>query len=93
MDPPEVPAQSVVRDLAERAGELDAGRAASDDHERHPFAPDLGIGLAFGRLERDQDPPAHLEGVLDGLEARRERRPLVVAEVRVARAGRHDSVS
>ena len=50
----------------------------------------LGIGLALGRLERDQDPPAHLERVLDGLEARRERRPLVVAEVRVAGAGRHD---
>ena len=52
--------------------------------------PDLGIGLALGRFECDQDPPAHLEGVLDGLEARRERCPLVVAEVRVASPGRHD---
>ena len=90
MDPPEVPAQRVVRDLAERARQLDPGRAATDDDERHPLAPDLGIRLAFGRFERDQDPPAHLEGVLDGLEARRERRPLVVAEVRVASPGRHD---
>ena len=36
-DRPEVTLERVARDLAERAGELDAGRAAADDHERHPL--------------------------------------------------------
>ena len=80
-DRAEVAPQRVVRDLAERAGELDAGRAAADDDERHPRPPPLGIGLALGGLERDEDPAADLRRVVDRLEARRERRPLVVPEV------------
>ena len=35
-DRPEVALERVVGDLAERAGELDAGRSAADEHERHP---------------------------------------------------------
>ena len=44
----------------------------------------LGIGLALGRLEGEQDAAPDLQRVLDGLEAGRELRPLVVAEVGVA---------
>ena len=51
------------------------------------------IVLALGRLVREEDPAPDLERVLDRLEPGRERRPLVVAEVRVARAGRDDQVS
>ena len=82
--------QRVVRDLAERAGELDAGRAAADEDERHPGAAPLGIGLPLGGLERDQDPAPDLEGVLDRLEPGRDGRPLRVVEVGVVGAGGDD---
>ena len=55
-DGPEVALERVAGDLAERAGELDPGRAAADEHERHPLAPPVRVGLAFGGLERDEDP-------------------------------------
>ena len=87
---PEVALERVVGDLAERARELDAGRPAADHDERHPFAASRRVGLALGGLEGDQDPAADLGRVLDRLEARRERGPVVVAEVRVARAGGDD---
>ena len=74
-DRPEVALERVVRDLAERPGQLDAGRAAADDDERHPLASPLGIGFALGRLEGDQDPSPDLGRVLDGLEAGRDRGP------------------
>ncbi len=77
-------------DLAERAPELDAGRPAPDEHEGHPRAPALGIGLAFGRLEGDQDPAADLGRVLHRLEPGGERRPLGMVEVGVMGAGRDD---
>ena len=51
-----------------------------------------GSALALGGLEREQDPAADLQGVADALQARGDRRPLVVAEVRVRRAGGHDQV-
>ena len=89
-DRPEVAAERVVGDLAERPGELDPGRSAADDDERHPGAPQLGVGLALGRLEGDQDPPPDLGRVLDGLEAGRDRRPVRVVEVGVVRPGRDD---
>ena len=77
-------------DLAERAGELDAGRAAADDHERHPRRAPSRVGLALGGLEGDEDPAADLGGVLDGLEPGRDGRPLRVVEVGVVGAGRDD---
>ena len=60
---------------------------------RHPGATQLRIGLALGGLERDQDPPPDLEGVLDRLEPGRDARPLRVVEVGVMGAGRdHERV-
>ena len=44
----------------------------------------LGVVLALGLLEGEEHAPADLERVLDRLEPRRVRRPVVVAEVRVA---------
>ena len=61
VDRAEVAAERVAGDLAEGAGQLDAGRPAADEHERHPLAPPLGVVLALGRLERDQDPAPDLE--------------------------------
>ena len=41
-------AERLPRDLGERAGQLDAGRAAADDDERQQAAPRVGIGLTLG---------------------------------------------
>ena len=45
------------------------------------------IALALGALEGDQDAPPQRGGVLQRLQARRERLPFVMAEIGVARAG------
>ena len=87
---PEIALERVVGDLPERASELDPGRAAADDQERHPFASALDVRLALGRLEGDQDASPDLGGVLDRLEAGRQGRPFRVIEIRVVRARRHD---
>ena len=71
-------------------GQLDAGRPAADQHEGHPLASPFRIGFPFRGLERDEDAPPDLGRVLEGLEAGRDRRPLVVPEVRVVGAGRDD---
>ena len=90
VDRPEVALERVARDLAEGAGELDPGRAATDEHEGHPLAPPVRVGFPFRGLERDEDAPPDLGRVLEGLEPRARRRPLVVPEVRVVGAGRDD---
>ena len=51
-----------------------------------------GIGLALGALEREQHAAAHLERILERLQAGRVRQPFVVAEVRVRRPRRDDQV-
>ena len=89
-DRPEIAPERVVGDLAERPGQLDAGRPAADEHERHPGPPPVGVGLALGGLEGDEDPPADLGRVLDGLEARRDRGPFRMVEVGVMGPGRDD---
>ena len=53
-------------------------------------APGLGVGLALGHLEGAEDAAAQLQRVVDRLHARREARELVVAEVRLRRAGGDD---
>ena len=58
VDVAEVACQGLPRDLGERAGQLDSGRAAADDHERHPGSPPGMVGLALGDLERHQAPAA-----------------------------------
>ena len=83
-------AQRVARDLAQGARQLDAGGPATDDHEGHPGLPGIGIGLTLGALEGQQDAPPDRQRVIDGLEARREGLPVVVAEPAVPGAGRHD---
>ena len=55
-------------------------------------APRVGVGLALGLLEGEQDAAADLERVLEALETGRERLPVLVAEIGVARAGREHEV-
>ena len=80
----------MVSDLGDLARQLDAGRAAADDREGQPRAAAGLVSLQLGRLERSEDPPANLDRVLERLEPGRGRAPFVMAEVRVAGAGRHD---
>ena len=89
-DRPEVGAQRVVGDLAQGPGQLDARRPAAHEDEGHPLPAPVGVRLALGRLERDEDAAPDLRGVVDGLETRCVRRPLVVPEVAVPGAGRDD---
>ena len=90
VDPAEVVAQRAVRELGDLAGHLDAGRAGADDHEgQQPLDLLLVVG-DLGELEGAEDPAAQLEGVVDALHAGRELGELVVAEVGLAGAGRHD---
>ncbi len=90
IDRPEVPAERVPGDLAERARQLDTGGAAPDQHEGHPRPTPLRVSFPFRGLEGDEDAPPDLGRVLEGLEARRHARPFVVPEVGVAGAGRDD---
>jgi hypothetical protein len=62
----------------------------TDENERHPFRPPLGVGLALGGLEGNEDAPADLGRVIDCLEAGRIPSPVVVAEVREAGAAGYD---
>ena len=76
-----------LRQFGDGAGEFDAGRAGADDDEGQQRGAPCRIGLALGTLERHQDAPAQRGGVLQRLQARRERLPFVMAEIGVARAG------
>ena len=82
-----------LRQFGDRAGQLDAGRPGADDDEGQQRRAALRIALALGALEGEQDAPPQRGGVLQRLEAGRERLPIVMAEIGVARAGGEDQVS
>ena len=86
----EVAAQRVAGDLGDLPGELDARRPCADDDEREPGGTPLGILLDLGGFERREDPAAHFERALEQLHVGRERAPVVVPEVRIARAAGDD---
>ena len=64
----EVARQGLPRDLGERAGQLDSGRAGADDHESHPGPPPGIVGFALGDLEGHQDPLPDAQSVFQALE-------------------------
>ena len=90
MDAAEVPAQSVVSNFAQCAGQLDAGRSGAHHHEPQPGVSFLRIRLALSTFEGAENSPADFGSVFDGLEPRRELRPLVMTKIMVARSGRDD---
>ena len=77
----EVAADSVSGNLGDRASELDAGRAATDDHERQERLAPRIVLFALGHLKRDEDAAAHLECIRERLEPRRSPLPFGMAEV------------
>ena len=90
VDPPEVRPQAVARQLGDLPGHLHARRAGADDDEGQPRGAAHRVLLELGQLEGAEDPPAHLERVVDRLHARGVDGELVVAEVRLRRAGGDD---
>ncbi len=92
IDVPEVVTHVELRNVADGAGEFDARGAAADDDEIQRRMPTLLHHLPLGQLEGKQNPAANLDRVFNGLEAGRERLPLVVAEIGVRGAGREHEV-
>ena len=82
--------QAAHGQLADLTRQLDAGGTGADDHDREQLRPHLGVGGRLGHLERAEDPPAQLAGVVDRLHARREAGELVVTEVRLRHPGGDD---
>jgi hypothetical protein len=66
--------------------------SAADEHESEELALPHRIGFAFGSFERQQDAPPDRDGVFERFQPRRERLPLLVAEIRMARAARYNQV-
>ena len=81
---PEVVRERVSRNLRQRAGQLDPGRSAADDHERQQPSLPRPVRLALRLLEREENPTSYIERILQRLQSGRVRPPLVVAEIRVA---------
>jgi hypothetical protein len=90
VDVTKITGQRVPCDFAQRAGELHAGRSRPDYDEGEPGSALGGIGLALGLLESGQHAAPNFDRVTNALQPRRDRHPLAVSEIGVARAGRHD---
>jgi hypothetical protein len=80
----------VPTQLGYRARQIHARRPGTHNNEGQQRISGRGVRLDLGRFERRQDTPQHLERVLQRLQAWREWLPLVMAEIRVARAGGHN---
>src|SRR5688572_29267482 len=78
--------------FGERARELHPGRSAADEHEGEQLLPSETIPLPLGPLEREKDATPDTERVLECFQTGGMRPPLVVSEVRVARAGGDDQI-
>ena len=78
------------RDLRQRPGEFDAGRAAADDDKGEQRTAQVRILGVLSALERLEDSSTHFGRVLQRLQARRMTLPVVVAEKIVLRAGGED---
>src|ERR1039458_1943477 len=87
VDAAKVVPQRIVGDLPQRARQFHACGARAYNRERQPRAAFRGVRLALGAFERQQNAAADLRGVFDGLESRRQRRPIVVTEIMMMRAG------
>ena len=92
VDGPKLLRQRLTRNFDDRAGHLHARGAAADEHEGEEALAFRRIGCPLGLLVRHQHPRPYPQRVVERLERRRVRRPVVVAEVGAAGAGGDDQV-
>src|SRR5437867_11325537 len=78
--------ESVIRDLAQCAGQFDTGRSATDYNEGQQCLERLRIAFPLGGLECNEDTPSNFRRVLDGLESRGDFFPVVTAKIMVTGA-------
>ena len=85
--------ERLARDLRDRSGHLDAGRAAADDHERQQRPAELGVRPRARRFRRRAASAARICSASSSVFSDgRVRLPLVVPEVRARRSRGHDQV-
>ena len=92
IDAAEIARQRVAAHLADRTGQLHAGRAAADDDEREMATTRLDALIALRGLERFEHATADLGGLRQRLQSGRVRLPFFVTEVRVLRAAGEQQV-
>ena len=80
----------VAADFCESSGELYTGGACAHHDEIQWIEMFPGRSLAFGQFESQQHAPANLQRVFNCLKSGCKRFPLIMAEIRVAGACRHD---
>src|SRR6266542_2937728 len=90
IDRAEIARQDVPGNLADGSRELGARRAAADQHESQEGPSPAGARFPLGLLEGEEDPSPDLEGILQVLQSRRARLPLLVSEVGMPRSGCED---
>ncbi len=76
-----------MRELGNSSRKLHTGRPTAHDDESEQCGASQRIRLAFGTLEREQDLPTDRRGVLQRLQSRRARLPLVMSEIGMPGSG------
>jgi hypothetical protein len=84
--------ERLLRDEWNRPGQFDASRTAADNYEVQRTSRASPGDLALCQFEGEQNAPADFERIFNGLQAGRERLPIVMSEVGVARARGYDQV-
>ena len=92
VDVAKVAGQCRVGQFGKRSGHLDAGWPGADQDKGQQALAYLGIRHGFRLFEGEQKAAADQCGVVDRFEARRQSRPIIMAEIGVLRAGRQDQV-
>ena len=92
VDRSEIRRKSAFCQFGNGSGQLDPRRPAADDHEVQQSAPLVGICLGFGLFEREQNSVTQVDRIADCLLAVGMRRPVVVSEIGLLRAGCDDQV-
>ena len=92
VDVAEVAGQGGVGELGECSGHLDAGRPGADQDKGQQPPAYRRVGTRFRLFEGEQQAAADQRRVVDRFEARRQPRPVVMAEIGVLRPGRQHQV-
>ena len=84
--------QCLPSDAGDRTRKLNAGRAAADNDKIQLPLIAVKIGVAFGILERKQNPPSDLDRVLDCFQPGSLSLPIVVPKISMTGPGSDDQI-